>query len=112
MLVMGTPMTENRQLRSNSTGIFLANTAMKIFVDIRFDGYISLLAKLDVADQKHKQLKEALVIAGGQAKDGKLVITIICEVEAAEALLEFAKKNCPEAVLDIAGSIELFLLPK
>ena len=80
---------------------------MKIYLDIRFDGYSSLLAKLGVSNPEHKQLKSSLVIAGGEEKNDELVITILCELEEANALLEFAKKNCPEAVLDIATSINL-----
>ena len=82
---------------------------MKIFLDIRFDGYYSLLAKFDPSNHEHKELKDALVIAGGERENDELVITIICELEEANRLLEFAKKNCPEAVLDIATSINLYL---
>lgn len=47
------------------------------------------------------------MIAGGEEKNDELVITILCELEEADALFEFAKKNCPEAVLEIATSINL-----
>lgn len=80
---------------------------MKIFLDIGFHGYISLLGKFDPSNCEHKRLKAALVIVAGEEKSDELVITILCELEEANALLEFAKKNCPEAVLDIATSINL-----
>lgn len=82
---------------------------MKIQVDIHFDAYTSLLAKLDLSARKHKhkQLKDALLVATADEINDDLVITILCELEEASALLEFAKKHCPEAVLDIATSINL-----
>jgi hypothetical protein len=81
---------------------------LKIFLDIGFDVYTSLLAKLDLSNAEHKRLKSALVIAGGEQTNGGLVVAILCELEKANALLEFAKKNCPEAVLDIATSINFY----
>jgi hypothetical protein len=82
---------------------------VKILVDIGFHAYTSLVAKLDLSQQEHKQLKDMLAIAGGEQKNDELIITVLCELEGAKALLEFANKNCPEAVLDIATSINFSL---
>jgi hypothetical protein len=82
---------------------------MKIFLDIGFDAYASLLEKFDFMQAEHKQLNDLLTIVDGEQKDGELIITVHCELEEAKALLEFAKKHCPTAAVDIATSINFSL---
>jgi hypothetical protein len=81
---------------------------VKVLLDIEIHGYNSLLAKLDLSNQEHERLKSALTIVGGAEKHSERVITVLCELQDATALLEFAKENCPEAVLDIATSINFY----
>jgi len=80
---------------------------LKISLDLDFHSYRSLLAKLEVASQEQAQLKTALILMGEEDNPAEPVVTVLCELSEADALLEFAKKHCPEAVLDIATSINL-----
>ena len=83
---------------------------MKILIEIQFDPYYRFLAACDPTSREREILKNGVEVNDPQDPENTIV-TVLCESDEAKTLLELAKLICPEAVLDIATSIELSRTP-
>jgi hypothetical protein len=83
---------------------------MKILIEINFVRYYRFLGKCDSTSREYKVLKSGVEVSDPE-DPSKHVVTVLCESDEANRLLELARLICPEAVPDIATSIELKRTP-